>query len=237
MSSSATNTTLERTATAGQLALALDVDDLVAARRLAIDLAPYFGVAKVGMELFTAAGPEVIGILADLGYDVFLDLKLLDIPNTVERTARVLGALGANYLTLHAFGGVPMLAAGVKGLAEGATAAGLEIPVAVAVTVLTSDDGAPPHIMGKRAATAVEAGCGGIVCAADDLVEARQVAPRLTKIVPGIRLEGAPTHDQARPSTPKSAVEAGADLLVVGRAVTEADSPVEAAKAIADNLG
>src|SRR5258706_3173156 len=96
-----------------KLALALDVDDLVVALRLARDLSPWFGTAKVGLELYTAVGPDAVTSLTELGYDVFLDLKLLDIPTTVGRAARVVGALGARYLTLHSFGGSAMLRAGV----------------------------------------------------------------------------------------------------------------------------
>ena len=128
-----------------RLALALDVDDLVAATRLARQLRPYFGVAKVGLELFSATGPDAVGTLAEMGYKVFLDVKLHDIPNTVEKSARVLGSLGASLLTLHAMGGADMLRAGVDGLAAGADAAGLDAPTALAVTILTSDSGAPPH--------------------------------------------------------------------------------------------
>ena len=109
----------------GRLALALDVDDAVEAARLARQLRPWFGVAKVGLELFSAAGPEVVQSLIDNGYDVFLDLKMADIPTTVNRAARVLGALGVSYLTLHAFAGSAVLRAGVEGLAEGAEKAGL----------------------------------------------------------------------------------------------------------------
>ena len=101
-----------------RLALALDVDDLVLALRIGRQLRPYFGVAKVGLELYSAAGPEVIGTLTDLGYEVFLDLKLHDIPSTVNKAARVLGALGVRYVTMHAHGGVAMLQAGVEGLRE-----------------------------------------------------------------------------------------------------------------------
>ena len=107
------------------LALVLDADDLVAALRLARDLKPWFGVAKVGLELFSASGPDAIGPLIDLGYDVFLDLKLHDIPTTVNKASRVLGALGVSYVTMHAHGGVDMLRAGVDGLAEGSGNAGL----------------------------------------------------------------------------------------------------------------
>ena len=218
--------------TRDQLALALDVDDLVAATRLARQLKPWFGTAKVGLELFSAAGPEAIGALVDLGFEVFLDVKLHDIPTTVERAARVLGALGVRYLTLHAVGGEPMLRAGVDGLAEGAANAGLQPPMALAVTILTSDDGAPPHILPKRVAAAVESGCRGIVCAAGDVREAKQYGPRLFAAVPGIRPDGVARHDQARAATPAAALLAGADLLVIGRAVTEASDPAGAAAAL-----
>ena len=119
-----------------RLALVLDVDDLVEAERLALRFQPYFGVAKIGLELFSAAGPEAIGSIRELGYEVFLDLKLFDIPTTVYRATRVLGALGAKYLTLHALGGNEVLKAGVEGLAEGAERAGLDAPVSLAVTAL-----------------------------------------------------------------------------------------------------
>ncbi|HYF46609.1 MAG TPA: orotidine-5'-phosphate decarboxylase [Acidimicrobiales bacterium] len=220
-----------------RLALALDVDDLVAALRLAKDLKPYFGVAKVGLELYSAVGPDAIGSLADLGYEVFLDLKLHDIPTTVEKAARVLGALGASYLTLHAHGGVPMLRAGVSGLADGAADAGLPEPVALAVTVLTSDADAPPHIVPKRVMVAAEAGCGGIVCAAPDLRDVREYAPRLRRVVPGIRPEGSDPNDQRRTATPRAALDEGADLLVIGRPITRADDPSAAAEALVADLG
>src|SRR6202035_5507163 len=104
----------------GRLVLALDVDDAVVAARLAKQLRPWFGVAKVGVELFSGAGPEIVQSLIGEEYDVFLDLKMADIPTTVNRAARVLGALGVSYLTLHAFLGPTVLRAGVEGLAEGA---------------------------------------------------------------------------------------------------------------------
>lgn len=219
-----------------RLALALDVDDLVVARRTARDLQPWFGVAKVGLELYTAAGPDAIGALADLGYRVFLDLKLFDIPTTVAKTARVVGAYGVSYLTLHATGGRTMLRAGVDGLAEGAANAGMEPPTALAVTVLTSDGGAPPHILPKRVRSALEAGCRGLVCGAADVREARQLAPRLTIVVPGTRPAGASRHDQAVTATPGDALAAGADLLVIGRAVTASADPAGAAAALVEEL-
>ena len=197
---------------------------------------PWFGVAKVGPELFSAAGPEAVASLIDAGFKVFLDLKLHDIPTTVRRAARVMGALGASYLTLHAHAGPVMLRAGVDGLRDGADAAGLPAPVAVAVTILTSDNDAPSHILGRRVAAAVEGGCGGVVCAAADVHEAKQLAPRLMAVVPGIRMPTNDVHDQARPSTPRQAFEMGADLLVVGRAVTGAEDPAAAAAALVGTL-
>ena len=122
-----------------RLALALDVDDLDVARRTAGALAPWIGVAKVGLELYAAAGPSAVTALRDDGFRVFLDAKLHDIPTTVGRAARVLGRLGVSYLNMHAAGGQAMLAAGVEGLAAGAAEAGVDPPVPIAVTVLTSD--------------------------------------------------------------------------------------------------
>jgi orotidine-5'-phosphate decarboxylase len=219
-----------------RLALALDVDDLVTAMRLAKELSPWFGVAKIGLELFSASGPDAVASIADCGYRIFLDAKLHDIPNTVGKAARVLGALGASYLTLHASGGVPMLRAGVEGLAEGAAKAGLEPPVALAVTILTSDGGAPPHVLGNRVSAALDAHCGGLVCAAGDVREAKQLAPNLITVVPGIRPAGTNPHDQARAAAPRDALEAGADLLVIGRAVTAAGDHQKAAQDLFDSL-
>src|SRR5205085_8439887 len=215
-----------------RLILALDVDDLVAALRLADQLRPWFGVAKVGLELFTAAGPDAVTSVADAGFKVFLDLKLHDIPTTVKKSARVAGALGASYLTLHARAGAGMLRAGVDGFREGAAAGGLPEPTALAVTILTSDADAPEHILGGRVAAAVESGCGGVIVAAADVHEAKQLAPRLLAVVPGIRLPSGDPHDQARAATPRDAFLVGADMLVIGRAVTAAADPPAAAAAL-----
>ena len=219
-----------------RLALVLDSDDLVVARRLAQTLRPWFGVVKVGLELYAAAGPDAIETMAELGYEVFADLKLHDIPTTVNRAARVLGSLGATYVTMHAHGGVDMLRAGVEGFAQGAERAGHPEPCALAVTILTSDAGAPSHILPKRVAYAIEAGCGGLVCAVEDVREARLLGPRLTIVTPGIRPAGSPTHDQARAATPQEAFDAGSDLLVIGRAVTQAADPVVAASELVESL-
>lgn len=219
-----------------RLALALDVDDAVEAQRLAKELSPWFGVAKVGLELFSASGPGVVQMLIDDGYRVFMDLKMADIPTTVHKAARVLGALGVSYLTLHAFAGPAVLRAGVEGLTEGAERAGLEPPAVLAVTVLTSDADAPPHILAKRVTAAAEARCAGVVCAASDVAEAKEIAPRLITVVPGLRPAGTPVHDQARAATPGDALAAGADILVIGRAVTAAGDRAAAAAELLSSL-
>ena len=229
--------TTTETSLRGRLALALDVDDAVEAQRLARELRGWFGVAKVGLELFSAAGPPVVQMLIDDGYEVFLDLKMADIPTTVRKAASVLGALGVSYLTLHAFAGPAVLRAGVEGLTEGAERAGLPVPRALAVTVLTSDADAPPHILAKRVTAAVEARCAGVVCAASDVAESKEIAPRMLTVVPGLRAAGAPTHDQARAATPAEALAAGADLLVIGRAVTAAADRAAAASDLVASLG
>lgn len=215
-----------------RMALALDVDDLVQALRLSRQLSPWFGVAKVGLELYTAAGPDAVGALLDAGFDVFLDMKLHDIPTTVRRAAAVCGALGATYLTMHAQGGSAMLEAGVEGLLDGARNAGLPEPRAVAITVLTSDPDAPPHIVPNRLRLAVEAGCSGIVCSGPDLKSVRELSPRTKRIVPGIRAAGGDRHDQPLAVTPQEALAQGADLLVIGRAVTLAEDPAAAAASL-----
>jgi len=213
-----------------RLALALDVDDLAVAVALADRLHPWFGVVKVGLELFTAAGPAAVEKLARSDRRVFLDLKLHDIPTTVGKAARQVGRLGVGYVTLHAAGGVEMLRAGVDGLLAGAADAGMaERPVALGVTVLTSDPDA--SAFPARLASATEGGCGGVVCSFRELPFVKERS-RLIAVVPGIRLPGGATHDQARVGSPAEAIAAGADLLVVGRAVTAADDPEAAAAAL-----
>jgi len=220
-----------------RLALALDVDDLVVALRTARRLRPWFGVAKVGLELFGAAGPETVSALVDEGYRVFLDLKLHDIPTTVLRAARVLGGLGVEFATVHTQGGEAMVRAAVSGMAEGAEAAGASAPCVLGVTVLTSDTEAPPEALVSRSKLAASAGCGGLVCAASDLAVTRRAAPGLLTVVPGIRPSGTPADDQARAATPAAAIAAGADILVSGRAGTAAGDPEAVAAAGVAEVG
>jgi orotidine-5'-phosphate decarboxylase len=211
------------------LAIALDVGDLATALVVAEQVQPWFGVAKVGFELYAEAGPAAFDALRDKGFRVFADLKLHDIPNTVGRAARVLGRRGVDFLNFHAAGGADMLRAGVEGLAEGAREGGHAPPVSLAVTVLTSD----PNVdaLPERMRVAAASGCAGVVCAGTDVALAR--ASGLRTMVPGIRPAGAARDDQARVDTPADAIARGADWLVIGRPVTRADDPAAAAAEVA----
>jgi len=215
----------EQRAARERLVLGLDVGGLPAAKDLTRRLLPWFATVKVGYELYAEAGPAAFDALHGLGVRVFADLKLHDIPNTVARAAHVLGRRGVDFLNFHAAGGVAMLEAGVDALREGARAAGRDTPIALGVTVLTSetDTGA----FEERVRWAREADCDGVVCAAAEVVTAR--AANLRTMVPGIRLAGAGVHDQARAATPERAIADGADWLVIGRAVTESNDPEAAA--------
>jgi orotidine-5'-phosphate decarboxylase len=216
------------------LALALDVDDLDTARRIAGSLAPWIGVAKIGLELYGAAGPAAVTALRDDGFRVFLDAKLHDIPTTVGRAARVLARLGPAYINMHAAGGEAMLRAGVEGMATGAAEAGVEAPVPMAVTVLTSDP--DPAAFEPRLRIAIEAGCRGVVCSVHELARVHEAAPGFVTLVPGVRMEGSNVNDQARIGTPGAVAAAGADLLVVGRTVMAAKHPEEAARRLHDEV-
>jgi orotidine-5'-phosphate decarboxylase len=217
--------------TTPRLALALDVPDLDAAATLTKRLDTWFDVAKIGLELWSAAGPAAVERILDLGLDVFLDLKLHDIPTTVHRAARVLGRLGVRYCNFHAAGGEAMLRGAVEGLAEGARDASLSPPVALGVTVLTSDPDA--SAFDERLRVTVAAGCGGVVCSLHEIERVKQARADFVTVVPGTRLEGTDVHDQARTGTPFDAARRGADVIVIGRTVTAADDPERVANLIA----
>lgn len=219
-----------------RLAIALDKPDLESAVDLAKAVRPHIGVAKVGLELFSAAGHKAVRTMHDLGMDVFLDVKLHDIPNTVNAAAAVLGSLGARYLTVHSCGGESMMNAAVAGLEAGADDAGIAAPMVLAVTVLTSDPNASPELLTTRLRAAVAAKCRGVVCAAPDLPIIKAESPLTFTVTPGIRPAGAPTHDQSRVATPADAIAAGADMLVIGRAVSAEACPAEAAERIAEEV-
>jgi orotidine-5'-phosphate decarboxylase len=219
------------------LVLALDVDSIDEALALARPLEPWFATAKVGYQLYAAEGPKALEALRDNGFYVFADLKLHDIPNTVERGARNLARLGVSFVNFHAAGGVDMLRAGVQGLHDGAADAGSDVPISLAVTVLTSE--ANTDALAQRMQLARDAQCDGVVCASSDVSLAR--ASGLRTMVPGIRLAGGDAHDQTRVDTPGGAITNGADWLVIGRAVTQAEEPeivaVEIARAVSEALG
>ncbi len=228
-----------------RLALGLDVPSLDEAVELATRLRPWFSVAKVGLELFAAEGPLAVDTLLDEGFRIFLDLKLHDIPTTVGRAARRIGAFGVSYTTVHAAGGEAMVRAAADGFEEGwatsveaghpaptdATPAGI-----LAVTVLTSDSDAPSAVVAARAALAARCGCLGVICAASDLATVRGAAANLLTVVPGIRFSDSGTDDQARVASPAEALAAGAGLLVIGRAVTAAADPEGAAQRLAEEV-
>ncbi len=193
---------------------------------------PWFGVAKVGLELFAAVGPEAVARLRGLDLKVFADLKLHDIPTTVGRAARVLGRLGVGYVNFHAAGGVDMLRAAVDGLDAGAREAHQDVPIPIAVTVLTSD--ADASAFPARLDAAIASGCRGVVCSVDELARVRDARPDFVTIVPGVRFDDGAPHDQARVGTPDAVARAGADMLVLGRAVTRANDPGVAARRVFD---
>jgi orotidine-5'-phosphate decarboxylase len=219
------------------LVVALDTSDLDAAADLASALAGAVGMVKVGLELFTAAGPSSVARLGE-HVPVFLDLKLHDIPTTAGRAARNAGRLGATMLTVHALGGPEMVRAAVEGAIEGSKEAGRTPPQVVAVTVLSSLAEAAGASPASLAFEAVTAGARGAVVSGDDVKEVREaLGQEPLLVVPGIRPSGARSNDHARVLTPTEAMAAGADRLVVGRPITESTDPAAAARAILDEIG
>ena len=210
-------------------------------------VAPHVGYAKVGLSLFVEHGPAAVSAFQKLGARVFLDLKLHDIPNTVELAAARAGALGVALLTVHASGGEAMLKAAVRGAREGARAQGHAAPRVLAVTVLTSLSaeevasvgftGTPEAAAQRLARLAVAAGVDGLVCSPREAEGMRRLlGSSVFLCTPGIRPAGADKGDQARAETPAFAVRAGADLLVVGRPIHTAADPLAAAQAIAGEV-
>lgn len=224
------------------IALALDAPDLDVLRMWSAAVAPIISCLKVGLETFCRDGHRSVVAArqgaADAGspdIDVFLDLKLHDIPATVGGAARAVADLEPTYLTVHASGGPAMIEAAVMALPETRI---------TAVTVLTSLDaemiaslgivGSPQDIVVRWAKAAVEAGARAIVCSPNEVAMVRQVVPADVRLItPGIRPAGTETHDQRRSATPRSALDDGADLLVIGRPITGHADPAAAALAIA----
>ncbi|MBA3549441.1 MAG: orotidine-5'-phosphate decarboxylase [Nannocystis sp.] len=219
-----------------RLIVALDVADGEAALAAASRLVGHVGMIKVGLELFVAEGPDVVRRLRTAlpGLEVFLDLKLHDIPNTMRGAIRSARTLGVRFITVHAGSGVAHLRACVE---EAGDTLGV-----LAVTVLTSQDEAacaeaghtrgPAELVAIRAAVARAAGCAGLVCSGQELASVRTIAGDLACVVPGIRPAGGELGDQKRVMTPHAAILAGAGYLVVGRPILGAEDPVAAADAI-----
>jgi orotidine-5'-phosphate decarboxylase len=214
------------------LVVALDVSDADAADRLATGLAGTVGLLKVGLELFSAAGPAVVGRIRGRA-PVFLDLKLHDIPNTVERASRNVARLGVSMLTIHALGGETMISAAVRGASAGAEETGHPVPTILAVTVLSSLAGEGLASPASLAFEARAAGATGAVVSGEDVATVREVTgDAFCLVVPGIRPAGSNGHDQVRVLTPEEAVERGADYLVIGRPITAASDPASVARTI-----
>jgi orotidine-5'-phosphate decarboxylase len=223
--------------------VALDVADEPAALALVDRLGASCRFYKIGGELFTGAGPRIVEAVRDRGCDVFLDLKFHDIPNTVRGSVRSATALGVRLLTVHASGGRAMINAAVEG-------AGADGPRILAVTVLTSFSapdigsvwgrGAGLDVSAevvRLAGIAIEGGAHGIVCSGHEAAPVRSAyGDRLELLVPGVRLAGGSTHDQARVVTPREAADLGARYIILGRAVTAAPDPVAAMRAVAADL-
>ena len=225
-----------------RLIVALDAPDAEQARRLVRQLGDAAGFYKVGKELFTSVGPSIVRELVSGGKKVFLDLKFHDIPNTVAGAVRSAASLGVSMLTVHAAGGLQMLQAASEAAAQSEAK-----PTVLAVTVLTSlteselqqtgvGGGLEAQVL-RLASLALQAGCGGIVASAQEAGRLRQsLGSAFTLVTPGIRPAGAETADQARVVTPEAAILAGADYLVVGRPITQAGDPRQAAREIVEQI-
>jgi orotidine-5'-phosphate decarboxylase len=233
--------TTPRSAPLAHPIIALDVPSMDAARTLCDRLGPRADFVKVGLELYTAEGPRVVEWLQGQGKRVFLDLKLHDIPKTVNGAARSAAAMGVSLLTVHGYGGAAMVDAAVEG-AGGRTGI-------LVVTVLTSFDARALGValgrdvveMGaevtRLSAVAHAARAHGVVCSGHEVSAVRTTYPELRPLVPGIRLQGGATHDQSRVATPERAAADGAAYLVLGRAVTAAPDPAAVVEAVYRSLG
>lgn len=223
------------------LMVAFDVSDRRAALDLADSLAPGRGkAAKVGMELYYKEGAPVLQDLQERGFAIFLDLKLFDIPHTVEQAMLQLARLGVDYVTVHALGGRAMLEAARRGLERGANESGLPLPKLLAVTELTSiSEDVLANQQNCRlpleeqvvrlAQLAKSAGCDGVVCSALELKALhQQVGDDFFYLVPGIRMADAQVGDQVRVATPAQAKADGATAIVVGRPINQSEEPLAA---------
>ena len=227
--------------------VALDVPSHAAALELVERLAPVVGVFKIGSELFTSAGPEIVRRVRAAGASVFLDLKFHDIPNTVAKAVAAATQLDVQMLTIHTSGGSEMMRAAEDSARRTAQQAGRETPLVLGVTVLTSmnqetmaEIGCEPNParqVERLATLAARAGLRGLVCSPLEVAALRQLLPKeMQLVVPGIRTGAEPADDQKRTLTPKEALAAGANWLVIGRPIYAAENPRAAAERILATL-
>lgn len=218
-----------------RLILALDVSSLKEARRFVRLLKKGVSLFKVGLELFSAEGPDVVRMVQDEGGRVFLDLKFHDIPNTVERACGVAADLGVFMLNVHASGGPEMM----KAAAQAVRSYKGRKPILLGVTVLTSDPkrtGTSQEVV-RLAREAKASGLNGVVCSALEASKVRKICGRRFVIVtPGIRPSGSDRGDQKRTATPAWALQNGADYLVVGRPILQSPDPQKAASEILSEI-
>ena len=227
--------------------VALDVPTAEAALELAEKIAPAVGAFKIGSELFTASGPDIVRRIRDTGAAVFLDLKFHDIPNTVAKAVASATRLDVQMLTIHTSGGLEMTRAAEESAQKTALQSGRHAPLVLGVTVLTSMDSATLSEIGceanvgkqvERLATlAVKAGLRGLVCSPLEIAGLRQVLPEHVQLVtPGIRTGAEKADDQKRTLSPREALDAGANWLVIGRPIYAAENPRAAAEKILKSI-
>jgi orotidine-5'-phosphate decarboxylase len=231
-----------------KLIVALDVKTESEAQRLVDMLRGIAGMFKIGSQLVTATGPTFVRKIVNSGERVFLDLKFHDIPNTVAAAGVEAMRLGVSIFNVHAAGGSEMMRRTADAVAEAADSEGLKRPSLIAVTVLTSADRKtltevgwatnPEALVGSLSMLAEAAGLDGVVASPLEVGIVRSVVKKAGFIVvtPGVRAEGAALGDQSRVATPREAIEAGADYLVVGRPIIEAPDPASAALQIVDEM-
>ena len=227
--------------------VALDMSKPEVALQLAGKLAPVVGAFKIGSELFTSAGPEIVRKIRATGASVFLDLKFHDIPNTVAKAVAAAVQLDVQMLSIHTSGGMDMMRAAEKAAQDNANELGFQPPLVLGVTVLTSFDtnelnetGVPSDV-GKQverlASLAAAAGLRGLVCSPLEIADLRQFIPHeMQLITPGIRLGSTRNDDQKRTLSPREAMDAGASWIVIGRPICAAPDPKGAAEKILASL-
>lgn len=228
--------------------VALDYAEAGSALSLVSRLDPSACAVKVGKELFTAAGPQLVRDLVARGFRVFLDLKFHDIPNTVAHACAAATRLGAWMINVHASGGPAMLVAAREAVTRTAAEANMTPPMLIAVTVLTSMTAEDLRLVGVPDAPDVQvlrlaklarmSGLDGVVCSAREAAALRaSCGPDFKLVTPGIRLPGAVSDDQVRVMTPEAAVSVGSDYLVIGRPITAAPDPLRVLHDINASLG